>query len=117
MAKPMSKKRAKLFPPICKRSAGSILCVICGRVLAGRVGYVTHHDITHPRQKPQWKYTKQKPDNPRLLPHQFWPKYNYHCNLCGYGGKVSTTAFYNHFKRHHPCLSPRQHMTKELRDD
>ena len=116
MAKPMSKERAAMFPPTGKRAKTNVECLLCGRVLAGRVGYITHHDYYHTAALPSWRYTTKKVNNPKLLPSDARPQYHYHCHLCDYTG-TGKTALYKHFARHHDTFWPRRrYFHRTLRD-
>jgi hypothetical protein len=98
-----------MYPPLDDfRSAGSIECGHCGRVLAGRQGFITHHKRRHARQKPKWAYSDLQPDNPRNFPAQkrIELKGLKICKTCGHStGSVS--GMYKHFAAKHPAVRPR----------
>lgn len=90
-----------------ERSSGPIKCNICNRIVAGRYGFITHHNKCHANQRPQWEYSGRLPDNPRNLPYQLdmERKGTKICKLCGHFiGSIS--GVYKHFKTHHPKTKP-----------
>ena len=108
MAKAMPLKDVKLYPPLSDaRTAGPITCLICGRVLAGRNGLVTHHKRCHPDNRPKWQYADTPPTNPRNLPYaeRITSKGTKVCKLCAHM-VVSIDGMYKHFKTNHPGISP-----------
>ncbi len=108
MAKPMPIKDVKLYPRLSdSRASGPILCLLCGRVLAGRQGLITHHKRSHPNRRPKWKYAETAPNNPRNLPYaeQIESKGTKVCKLCGHM-VGSITGMSRHFKADHPGKTP-----------
>ena len=108
MAQPMSFDEVKLYPKLSDaRAAGPITCSICGRILAGRQGFVTHHKRCHPNDRPKWKYVDTPPDNPRNLPYteRIKEKGTKICKLCGHM-VGSVAGIQKHFKSAHPDTLP-----------
>jgi DNA-binding XRE family transcriptional regulator len=110
--KPMGKSELPYYPDRADpRSSGSIRCELCGRVLAGRAGYVTHHKQCHAGQTPSWSYTTATPDNPHNLPysHSIMAKGTKVCKLCGH--RVgSRPGLQKHFASHHAGISPKDNF-------
>jgi DNA-binding XRE family transcriptional regulator len=106
--KPMDKSRLPYYPDCAdSRSSESIECKICGRILAGRVGYITHHHRCHAGNTPAWTYTGGKPDNPRNIPYAqgIITKGAKICKLCGHQVN-SITGMTKHFSVHHKEHKP-----------
>ena len=104
----MPLKDVKLYPRLSDaRTAGPITCLICGRVLAGRQGFVTHHKRSHPNKRPKWEYADAQPNNPRNLPYaeRITAKGTKVCKLCGHM-VGSIAGMQKHFKTDHPDTSP-----------
>jgi hypothetical protein len=103
----MNKKESKWYPRLSDaRSRGSVECLICGRILSGRYGYVTHHKRVHHDKKPRWQYTESGSDNPRDLPYQrdITKKGTKVCKLCGHMiGSIG--GLHKHFNAEHAGIT------------